>query len=268
MPTPTTYYSTCSPIIVGCKLYLDSGFATFAPNGFYSNGVSVYQISDGAGTVASVANCPITTTANPCPGDCCFVGNTMIVIENGDVKSIKNIRPGDYVLSYNESTGQDEIKKVIAVKGKISTELIRYSFANGVVLESTKDHPYYVNGYNIASYDPIKTTEKYNFDLDIDLIKVGDVVNLPNGETTYIEYIEELYTSEKVYTFEVEGNHNYYANGILVHNKGFFQICCQNTVTGQFTTINNAGDPDHPGCCCLGPNWVDVDPSLCNLPPP
>jgi intein/homing endonuclease len=183
-----------------------------------------------------------------------------------DLKSIKNIRPGDTVLSYNEKTGQSELNKVIAIRGKISNQLIRYTFANGVVLESTKDHPYYVNGFNIASYDPIKTTEKYNFNLDIDMIKVGDVVNLPNGDTTYIEDIEELFESEKVYTFEVENNHNYYANGILVHNKGFLQICCYNDVTAQYATINNYG-PGHPGCCCLGANWVEVTPSDCNLNP-
>lgn len=267
MPTSATYYTTCSPIILGCKLYLDSGYTTYAPAGYYSNGFSIYEITGSLGTVTNITNCPRPTTANPCPGDCCFVGNTMISLENGNLKSIKNIKPGDFVLSYNESINQNEIKKVLALKEKIANDLIRLSFGNGVVIESTPDHPYYVNGYKIASYDPIATTEKYNFDIDIDLIKVGDIVNLADGGTTYIEDIEEIFSNEHVYTFEVEDNHNYYANGVLVHNKSFLQICCYNTVTGQYSVINNAGDPNHPGCCCLGSNWTNADPSLCNLNP-
>jgi hypothetical protein len=267
MPTPSTYYTQCSPIIPGCRLYLDSGFTIPAPSGYYANGLNVYTVIGSSGVISTIAPCP-STTQGPCSGDCCFTGNTMISLANDEIKTIKNIIPGDEVLSYNETSNQNEIKKVIQVKGKITNDLVRYTFTNGVVLESTPDHPYYVNGYNIASFDPIITTEKYNFDIDIDLIKVGDVVNLADGTTTIIEDIEKIFSNERVYTFEVEGNHNYYANGVLVHNKGFFEICCQNSITGQFSTISNAGDPTHPGCCCLGTEWIDVDPSLCGISPP
>jgi hypothetical protein len=76
MPFSSPYYTYCTPIIVGCKLYLDSSLTIYAPAGYYSNGDIVYQVTGSLGTVTSVSNCPELT---PCPQkDCCFVGNTMI----------------------------------------------------------------------------------------------------------------------------------------------------------------------------------------------
>lgn len=267
MPTSTTYYTTCSPIIVGCTLYINPGFTTFAPNGYYSNGVNVFQVTGGAGVVSNITNCPITTTVNPCFGDCCFVGTTMILMAEKGIKRIDEIQVNDLVLTYNEATNQVEENRVKSIRNRQSSNLVKYTFYNGVVNISTADHPYYVNGFNIASSEPFSTKVKYGFDTEVDIINIGDTVNLADGDTTYISEIEPLIGTEMVYTLEVENNHNYYANGVLVHNKEFFQICCENTVTGQFYTINNAGGSNHPGCCCLGPNWVNVDPLFCNINP-
>lgn len=261
MPTPSTYYTPCSPIIVGCTLYLNSTFTTYAPNGYYSDGINVYFVSGNTGSVVEVTNCPPSA---PCEGDCCFVGGTIILLADSSTKRIEDIKIGDIVISYNESLQKLEAKPVKSIRGKLSNELIRITLANGIVLQSTNDHPYYVNGYKLASYDPISTTEKYNFDIDIDKLKVGDKVHLVTEETTTIVSIEELYGIEQVYTFEVADNHNYYANGILVHNKAYGPICCYNVVTGEYLTITNAGD-NHPGCCCLGENWQNASPENCNL---
>ena len=258
MPS-STYYTTCAPIIAGCTLYLNSNYTGFAPAGYYSDGISVYHVTGTLGVVATKTQCPAPAACN----NCCFVANTMISLKNDDQKSIKNIQPGDMVLSYNESKNEVEVNKVISVRGKIANNLVRYTFTNGVMLESTSDHPYYVNGLKIASFDPIVTTEKYDFEIDIDKIKVGDVVNLQDGTTTVIEDIEVLDNAEQVFTFEVENNHNYYANGILVHNKTQGNICCYNSVTGQYQSIANAGDPQHSGCCCLGNNWVNAPGGAC-----
>jgi len=262
MPTPATYYTNCSPIITGCFLYLNSNYTGPVPAGYYSNGVQVYQVTGSLGQVTDVTICP-STTLPPCT-NCCFVANTMISLANGDIKSIKNIQVGDVVLSFNEQLNNIEPNKVLSIKSRTTNDLVRYTFTNGVMIESTIDHPYYVNGFKIASFDPISTTEKYNFEIDIDLIKIGDVVNLADGTTSVIEDIETLDLLEQVYTFEVENNHNYYANGILVHNKTPGTICCYNTVTQQYQTVSNAGG-NHSGCCCLGPNWVNTNLSNCSL---
>lgn len=262
MPIPTTYYTSCSPIINGCFLYLNSNYTGPVPAGYYSDGISVYNVTGSLGQVTSISNCP-STTLPPCE-NCCFVGTTLITLADGKTKAIKDIEVGDVVLSFNEVEDANESNQVLAIKSKISKTLVRYIFANGITIESTEDHPIYVNGYHIASFNPILTTEKYNFDIDVNQINLGDTVNLADGSTTYIEHIEILFEEEQVYTVEVENNHNYYANEVLVHNKSSGTICCYNTVTLQVQSISNAGGA-HSGCCCLGANWISATLSECGL---
>lgn len=59
---PQNVYTSCSPIIVGCFLYTDSGLTTPAPNGVYSDGVDVYTVTGGAGEVTATALCDNFTT--------------------------------------------------------------------------------------------------------------------------------------------------------------------------------------------------------------
>lgn len=262
MPTPTTYYTNCSPIIYGCFLYLNSNYTGPVPAGYYSDGVNIYHVTGSLGQVTSVTSCS-TVPLPPCE-NCCFIGTTDITLFNGETKAIKDIEVGDVVLSFNEVKNINEFNKVLSVRKKSSNSLIRYSFANGIVTECTDDHPFYVNGYNIASFNPLITTVKYGFEIDVNQISLGDTVNLADGDTTYIKDIEVLFDEEQVYTFEVENNHNYYANEVLVHNKSAGNICCYNTVTLQFQSISNAGGT-YSGCCCLGPNWVATTLSECGL---
>jgi intein/homing endonuclease len=265
MPTSLPYYTTCAPIILGCTLYTNSNYTGYAPAGYYSDGIKIYQVTGSLGQVTNITNCTTTTTTVPC-GNCCFVGNTLIALSDGSLLAIEKIKKGHEVLSFNEASGKVESNSVLAVRTKMANKLVRYILSNSVIIESTDDHPFYVNGYNIASFNPLVTTEKYNFEIDIDQIQVGDVLNLQDGGEVVIEYIEvDEDVHERVYTFEVENNHNYFANGVLVHNKTFGQICCFNTVTSQYAVINNAGDPGHSGCCCLGANWVAAPPEDCNL---
>ena len=51
-------------------------------------------------------------------------------------------------------------------------------------------------------------------------LKIGDIVRLDNGSYSAISKIEALEPVDtQTYIFTVEDNHNFYANGILVHNK-------------------------------------------------
>lgn len=246
MPTPTSYYTPCATIIAGCHLYIDANYQNAAPPGYYSDGVKVYEILDNLGTVEnSISNCPNIGGGGGC--SCCFVGNTMISLKDGSQKSIANIQPGEIVLTFNEFKNQIEENKILSKIGRITDDIIRYTFTNGVMIESTKDHPYYVNGLKIASLDPISTTDKYGFEIDVDMIKIGDVVNLEDGSTSVIEDIEILDTLQKVYTLSIENNHNFYANGILVHNKRPGTICC---INGNTTVYVNCP------CTCLGSGWL------------
>ena len=50
-------------------------------------------------------------------------------------------------------------------------------------------------------------------------VKKGDLLLTYDGTEEVVESIEFVPSTEDVYNLEVSGNHNYYAEGILVHNK-------------------------------------------------
>ncbi len=152
----------------------------------------------------------------------CFVAGTEITLENGEIKNIENIEVGDIVLSFNEQTGLQEYNKVTNIFKPKHDDLVEYTLSNGKKIISTFDHPYYVNGLNLASYSPELTTERYKDLSGIVGIQVGDELNLQNNEKVSIVSISEKdRVLTETYIFTVENNHNFYANGVLVHNKCF-----------------------------------------------
>ena len=55
-------FSSCSPLILGCTLYTDSGLTTPVADGIYSDGVNTYTVSGAAGLITATGTCPTTTT--------------------------------------------------------------------------------------------------------------------------------------------------------------------------------------------------------------
>ncbi len=154
-------------------------------------------------------------------GGSCFIAGTKVTMSDGSEKSIEDVVVGDEVLSFNESTLQNEVKKVIGLKTPIHNDLVKYEFANQTSITSTFDHPFYVGNLELASFTPFLTNRRYELDRDVRQIKAGDMVYLSNGVSkTAIKDIIELDEKDtQTYIITVEDNHNFYANGILVHNK-------------------------------------------------
>ncbi len=127
----------------------------------------------------------------------CLLPGTAISTPDGSV-NIEDIRKGDIVLSYNEWTGEVEPKTVYHTT--IHTEYAGYIEINDR-LRITANHPVYTTKGTVEAGD----------------LRVGDLMITFTG-TESIMTIEEMPELVTVYNFEVEGNHNYYADGILVHN--------------------------------------------------
>ena len=150
----------------------------------------------------------------------CFISGTKVLMVDGSEKNIEDVVIGEEVLSYNEETGVIEPKKVIKLNSPIHDDLVEYTLSNGIKITSTFDHPYYVNGLQLASYRPNWTNERYDLPSEVGEIKVGDFVNLANKESLEIISIVELNRVDtQTYIISVEDNKNFYANQILVHNK-------------------------------------------------
>jgi intein/homing endonuclease len=144
----------------------------------------------------------------------------MIAIPDNFEKPIEEIKVGDIVLSFNENKKMVEEKIVTEINSPIHDDLVEYKFSNNSTIVCTFDHPLYVNGLNLSSYKPNLTNSRYNLSQNVTQINVGDVVNLLDNNTTTILEINELETIKtQTYIFSVDGNRNFFANGILVHNK-------------------------------------------------
>lgn len=150
----------------------------------------------------------------------CFIAGTRVSMADGTEKNIEDVSIGDEVLSYNEETGVIEPKQVIKLNSPIHNDLVEYTLPNDHKITSTFDHPFYVNGLSLASYQPNWTNERYVLPSEVGKIKVGDLLNLVNNEIVEIVSIVELdRVDTQTYIISVEDNRNFYANKILVHNK-------------------------------------------------
>ena len=88
-------------------------------------------------------------------------------------------------------------------------EIYNIEFSNGMFLQNTDSHPYY-------------TKDKGYVSIKDGLSARDTVFKQINGEMVLftIASINKTKVKSLVYNFEAEDNHNYFAKGILVHNKG------------------------------------------------
>ena len=143
------------------------------------------------------------------------------MLSNGDEKNIEDVVVGDTVVTYNEKTGIHQDKNVLDTESPVHDDLVKYTFSNETEVVSTHDHPFYVNNLELASYAPKLTNERYDLPLEVSQIKAGDMVYTLDSdiETTILSITELPVVPTQTYIFSVEDNRNFYANGILVHNK-------------------------------------------------
>jgi YD repeat-containing protein len=155
----------------------------------------------------------------------CFIEGTSITMFDGSLKNIENIKIGDKVLSYNLESKKTEVSIVEELESPIHKSLVKLNFEKEVENTNTLDHPYYVKDKGWASYDPKATKHKYG--IDVKKMRVGDTVLLyMKGEKMQeIKLLKEKFIDQAHQTYnlsKVSKNHNFFANGVLVHNRSSF----------------------------------------------
>lgn len=137
-----------------------------------------------------------------CSCGCCFLEGTMISMSNGDKKPIENINPGEIVYSFDLTS-----KKIIP---------------NNVV--KLLVHPTTVNGYLIINND-VKVTSNHEVFVNSNTwktageLKIGDKLTSADAKEIQVISIEKVDGTNETYNLHLSGpHHNYFANGILVHN--------------------------------------------------
>jgi hypothetical protein len=96
----------------------------------------------------------------------CFVAGTGVLLASGAVIAIEDIRVGDYVKSYNETTGEIENKIVLQTFINTTYELTTIYTSDGQKIVSTPGHKFFANGQWISAGD----------------LKAGDILVNVNGE--------------------------------------------------------------------------------------
>ena len=132
------------------------------------------------------------------------VAGTLVLTIDGN-KPIEEIQAGDLVYSTDPETGESEYKEVVRAFRKES-DVIIHIFVNGEEIETTPQHPFWVEDEWVSAKD----------------LREGDVLTLADGTTAFITktYGEQLDEPVIVYNFEVQDFHTYYVTdiSILVHN--------------------------------------------------
>jgi hypothetical protein len=135
----------------------------------------------------------------------CFIAGTQIILFDGSVKNIEDVNVGEKVLTYNEVSLTNEAGVVGALSKHEVSSVVRLTLDNSNIITTTSEHPFFVHGKG--------------------WIKAGELEELDtcmkvDGSESIISTVETLQETQTVYNLlSVSDNHNFYANGILVHNK-------------------------------------------------
>jgi hypothetical protein len=142
----------------------------------------------------------------------CFLGHTQITLEDGSKVRVDRLKAGDRIRA------QDGINVVSAIPTRSVDEKI-YSFNSGKAFV-TGGHPFWTkDGWKAV--DP-SLTPKERHNVESSKLEVGDALFLEDGSKFTIESIQsEEGRGRTVYSPMVDGDHTYYANTFLVHNKNF-----------------------------------------------
>ena len=128
----------------------------------------------------------------------CFIAGTGIDTPDGIV-SIEILEIGDMVKTYDL---QNDKQKKSKVTETYKHNIDGYLIINDII-KTTVYHPFYSDGEWIKAGD----------------LSIGDKILHVDGAEHKVSILETFDDNVDVYNIEVDGTHNYFAEGYLVHNK-------------------------------------------------
>jgi hypothetical protein len=133
-------------------------------------------------------------------GGMCFVRGTPVTLSDGTTKPIEQVEPGDKVRSYETDRGEFVAGVVVKI---ITRDVTEYLSVDGILV--TAEHPFWI----VDRGEWAKAGE----------LKRGDILLRDNGGFQIVKNIFHIRSEVEVFNMTVEGVHNYFAGGVLVHNK-------------------------------------------------
>jgi len=156
-------------------------------------------------------------------GGGCFSAGTLIAMADGSLKPIENVIKGDLILSYNFEKHVTETDVVDVVTKPIVDQICELN-VNGQFIWCTPDHPFYVKGKGWSSMFANQTYDTHG--MSVEEYVEGDVFTALSLDKELHEAplrTMRVKTEPRTKTYnlsKVKNNQNYFANGLLVHNKG------------------------------------------------
>lgn len=147
-------------------------------------------------TVKGNCECQVDVSPTPPPSTSpppCFAGDTLILMDDGSVKYIRDIQVGEKVKAYDTQISSIVAGTVMALNGG---EADFYYLINGS-LKVTPPHPFYT-----TSVEWVK----------IEDLQIGDEILTSSGKVT-IESIEKIYTGIQIYNISVAEYNNFFVSG-------------------------------------------------------
>ncbi|MER5603938.1 Hint domain-containing protein [Streptomyces sp. NPDC002265] len=133
----------------------------------------------------------------------CFPAGTPIATADG-TKKIEDIKVGDRVWAADPVTGKQTLRRVTRLFQHTANGLVKIA-AGGREVRATAGHPFQVEGKGWV---------------DAGDLRPGDLLEKRDGTTVAVSDVSELPGPARVFNFEVETDHTYYATDldVLVHN--------------------------------------------------
>ena len=190
-----------------------TSWSTRISRGYLSNGSTyqikftyTYDLQDGMGTQTGVIVHTFgVDTADDRPNDC-FVAGTDVLMADGSIKDIENVKLGDMVMVWDFYTGSYTASPVILIHTTLTNELFYLEFANGKRVGVGKSHGFYVDGeFVTVSYDNADS-----------FIGKGFLYE-ENGEIFYTELLSVDRPDDNVMTYALvtARHYNHFADGFL-----------------------------------------------------
>eukprot|EP00484_Ammonia_sp_Unknown_P020844 CAMPEP_0197028050 /NCGR_PEP_ID=MMETSP1384-20130603/7853_1 /TAXON_ID=29189 /ORGANISM="Ammonia sp." /LENGTH=495 /DNA_ID=CAMNT_0042456993 /DNA_START=27 /DNA_END=1514 /DNA_ORIENTATION=- len=156
----------------------------------------------------------------------CFVNGTKVLLSTMQCANIEDVNCNDLVLTYNLDSNRAESHRVKSLLKYRVNELVTIELVNKSQITCTPLHPFYVASKQMwCCVDPSAAVSWYAGQIQLGKLCVGDQLFSASSDLVEIQDIRYKYVdadeSITVRTLEVDGaNHNFFANGMLVHNKG------------------------------------------------
>ena len=154
-------------------------------------------------------------------GGGCFDAGTKVLMADGSLKNIEDIKVNDEILAYNENSKQISIDKVMHTFSfdNQNNDLVTLTFTDGTVLHTTKTHPFLTeNGWVALKPEQGKHITSTMMQVGQKFYKTVDNSTVNFVELADIKYTPITDTAHRVYNLEIDKNDTFFVNGIVAHN--------------------------------------------------